>query len=196
MTPSIDSRYSSLEHVADARRPAALDEVVQARRAGVAAGLRALAGAVEEHLAEQVERVARALGARVRAEVGAVLAVALAGEVDAREVLVEADRDVRVGLVVAQPDVEARLVLADEVLLGEQRLRLRRGPPGTRCGRPRAGGWSSRSSSGWRSGSRRACGSTSPCRRRRPSPSRRGTGRRRVHRGGRGAVRARSATPS
>ena len=50
--------------------------------------------------------------------------MALAGEVDAREVLVERDRDVRVGLVVAQPDVEARLVLADEVLLGEQRLGL------------------------------------------------------------------------
>ena len=50
--------------------------------------------------------------------------MALAGEVDPREVLVERDRDVRVGLVVAQADVEARLVLLDEVLLGEQRLGL------------------------------------------------------------------------
>jgi hypothetical protein len=57
-------------------------------------------------------------------EVGAVAPVALAREVDAREVLVERDRDVGIGLVVAQPDVEARLVLLDEVLLGEQRLRL------------------------------------------------------------------------
>ena len=57
-------------------------------------------------------------------EVGAVAAVALAREVHPREVLVEADRDVRVRLVVAQPDVEARLVLLDEVLLGEQRLGL------------------------------------------------------------------------
>ena len=50
--------------------------------------------------------------------------MALAREVDAREVLVHRDRDVRIGLVVAQPDVEARLVLLDEVLLGEQRLGL------------------------------------------------------------------------
>ena len=113
-----------LGDVADAGRPAALDVVVQARRAGVAAGLGPLAGAEQEDLAEQVERAAHALGARVRAEVGAVAAVALAREVDAREVLVEADRDVRVGLVVAQPDVEARLVLLDEGLLGEQRLGL------------------------------------------------------------------------
>jgi hypothetical protein len=37
----------------------------------------------------------------------------------AREILVEADRDVRVGLVVARPD-EPRLVLLDEVLLGQR----------------------------------------------------------------------------
>ena len=48
----------------------------------------------------------------------------LAGEVDARVVLVEADADVGVGLVVAQADVEARPVALDEALLGEQRLRL------------------------------------------------------------------------
>ena len=64
------------------------------------------------------------LAERVRAEVGALALVALAREVDAREVLVEADRDVGIGLVVAQPDVEPRLVLLDEVLLGEQRLGL------------------------------------------------------------------------
>jgi hypothetical protein len=50
--------------------------------------------------------------------------VALAREVDARELLVHRDRDERIGLVVTQPDVEARLVLLDEVLLGEERLRL------------------------------------------------------------------------
>ena len=50
--------------------------------------------------------------------------MALAREVDPREVLVERDRDVRIGLVVAQADVEARLVLLDEVLLGQQRLGL------------------------------------------------------------------------
>ena len=113
-----------LGDVADAGRPAALDVVVQARRAGVAAGLGPLAAAQLEDLAQQVEGSPYALGARVGAEVGAVAAVALAREVDAREVLVEADRDVGVRLVVAQPDVEARLVLLDEGLLGEQRLRL------------------------------------------------------------------------
>jgi hypothetical protein len=90
----------------------------------VAARLGALAAAQLEDLAEQVERAADALGAAVRAEVGAVATVALAREVHAREVLIQADRDVGVRLVVAQPDVEARLVLLDERLLGEQRLGL------------------------------------------------------------------------
>ena len=69
-----------------------------------------------------VDRVRFAL--RVRAEVQPVAPVALAGEVDARELLVHRDRDERIRLVVAQPDVEPRLVLLDEVLLGEQRLGL------------------------------------------------------------------------
>ena len=51
-----------LRHVAHARRLAALDEVVEAGAAGRAAGLGAVAGAVLEHLAEQVERLAHALG--------------------------------------------------------------------------------------------------------------------------------------
>jgi hypothetical protein len=51
-------------------------------------------------------------------------AVALAREVNARVVLVEGDRDERIGLVVAQADVEARPVLLDEALLRQQRLRL------------------------------------------------------------------------
>jgi hypothetical protein len=51
--------------------------------------------------------------------------VALAREVHARELLVEAHSHVRVGLVVSQPDVEARPVALDELLLGEQRLGLR-----------------------------------------------------------------------
>ena len=51
----------------------------------------------------------------------------LAGEVDAREVLVEADADVGVGLVVAQADVEPGPVALDEALLGQQRLGLVRG---------------------------------------------------------------------
>ena len=124
-----------LGDVADARRPAALDVVVEAGRARAPARLRALAGAEQEDLAEQVERPAHPLGRRVGPEVGALAAVALAREVDPREVLVERDRDVGIGLVVAQPDVEARLVLADEVLLREQRLRLGLDDERTRCAR-------------------------------------------------------------
>ena len=184
------SRYSSLRHVADAGRPAALDVVVEARRAGAAARLGALAGAEQEDLAEQVERAADALGARVRAEVDAVAPVALAREVDARELLVQADRDVRVGLVVAQPDVEARPVLLDEVLLGEQRLGLGVRRPATRCGRSDV----LRLLRELRSARRRACGSTSPCRRRSRARARRGTGRRRAGRAAPGA--ARRACPS
>src|SRR4029077_8013428 len=75
-----------------ARGLAALDVVVQARRAAAAARLGALAGAEHEHLAEHLERRADPLGVAVGAEVGAVAAVALAGEVDAWEVLVERDR--------------------------------------------------------------------------------------------------------
>ena len=124
ITPSMPRAVLLLGDVADAGRPAALDVVVEARRARAPPRLRPLAGAEQEDLAEQVERAAHALGRRVGAEVGALLAVALAREVDAREVLVERDRDVRIRLVVAQPDVEARLVLADEVLLRQQRLGL------------------------------------------------------------------------
>ena len=124
MIASIDSPVLLLGDVADAGRPAALDEVVQARRPRRPPRLRAVAGAVLEELAQQVERVAHALGVRERAEVRAPAPVPLAREVDPREVLVERDRDVGVRLVVAQPDVEARPVLLDEVLLGEQRLGL------------------------------------------------------------------------
>src|SRR5207244_12393970 len=88
--------------VAHARRLAALDVVVEARRAAAAARLRALARAEVEHLAEHLERGADALGVAVGAEVGAVAAVALAREVDPREVLVGRDRDVRIRVVVAE----------------------------------------------------------------------------------------------
>ena len=110
--------------VVDAGRSAALDVVIEARRAGSAAGLGAGAGAHEEDAAENLERVAHALGVRVRPEVGAFASVTLAREVDTWKVLVERYRDERVGLVVAQSDVKARAVLLDERLLCKQRLAL------------------------------------------------------------------------
>ena len=81
--------------VADAGRRAALDVVVEAGHARAPPRLGPLAGAVLEQPAEQVERLADPLRRRVGAEVDPRRAVALAGEVDARELLVEADRDVR-----------------------------------------------------------------------------------------------------
>jgi hypothetical protein len=50
--------------------------------------------------------------------------VTLAGEVDPRELLVQADANVRIGLVVSQADVEAGPVALDELLLGQQGLGL------------------------------------------------------------------------
>src|SRR4051794_18307767 len=73
-----------LADVADAWRLAALDEVVEARAAGGAAGFRPLTGAVGKQPPEQVERLAHPLGARERPEVDTVVAVALPREIDAR----------------------------------------------------------------------------------------------------------------
>src|SRR6266513_1666704 len=76
-------------HVAHAGGLAPLDVVVEARRAGPPARLRALAGAEHEHLAQDLERGPHPLRVRVRAEVRPVAAVALAREVDPREPLVQ-----------------------------------------------------------------------------------------------------------
>jgi hypothetical protein len=78
-----------LRHVADTGRPAALDVVVEARAARCTPWLGAVAAAVLEHLAEQVERLPDFLRIRVRAEVRAVAPVLLAREIDARELLVQ-----------------------------------------------------------------------------------------------------------
>ena len=113
-----------LVDVAHAGRLAAIDVVVETGDPRAPAGLRSLAGPVLEELAEQVEGLANALGAGEGAEVGAIGPVALASEVDARKLLVEADADVRIGLVVPQPDVEPGAVALDEALLRKQRLGL------------------------------------------------------------------------
>ena len=104
-----------LGDVADARRQAALDVVVEARDAGRPARLGPLAGTAREDPPDQAERVAHLVRVREGPEVEPVAAVALAREVDARVLLVEADRDVGVALVVAQPDVEGRAVELDQV---------------------------------------------------------------------------------
>src|SRR6202034_2809709 len=113
-----------LVDIPDAWRLAALDVVVQAWATAAPPGFGTGTGAIHEYLGEHLQRRAHPLGAGVWTEVGAPGAVALAGEIDAWVVLVERDRDERVGLVVAQADVEARAVLLDEALLGKQRLGL------------------------------------------------------------------------
>ena len=116
-----------LRDVADARRQAAVDVVVEARDAGMAPRLRAFAGPVREDAVEDVEGLAHLLRVRVRAEVDDPAAMPLAREHDARVVVLHGHGDVRIGLVVAQADVERRPVPADEVLLEMEGLGLVRG---------------------------------------------------------------------
>ena len=172
-----------LRDVADARRVAALDVVVEARDAGVPARLRPLARPELEDAVEHVERLAHLLRVRVRAEVEDAAAVPLAGEHHARVVVLDRHGDVRERLVVAQPHVERRPVALDEVLLEVERLDLGAGDDHLDVGDPlhRAAG----SRRGCRRGppgstSARAAAATSPCRRRAPRRARRGRGRRRA----------------
>jgi hypothetical protein len=113
-----------LRDVADARRQAALDVVVETRDARVAPRLRAFTGTVREDAVEDIERLADLLRVRVRPEVDDSAPVALAREHDPRVLVLDRDRDVRKGLVVPQPDVEGRPVPLDEVLLEVERLDL------------------------------------------------------------------------
>jgi hypothetical protein len=116
-----------LRDVADARGQAAFDVVVEARDPRMPARLRPFAGPVREDAVEDVEGLAHLLRVRVRPEVDDPAAMSLAGEHDARVVVLHGHRDVRIGLVVAQADVERRPVAADEVLLEMEGLRLVRG---------------------------------------------------------------------
>ena len=110
--------------VADARRQAAVDVVVEAWDPGVAARLRSLARPVRKDPVEHVERFAHLLRVRVRPEVDDAPPVALAREHHAWVLVLDRDGDVREGLVVAKPHVERRPVPLDEVLLQVERLDL------------------------------------------------------------------------
>ena len=174
-----------LRDVADARREAAIDVVVEARNPAVPARLRPLARAVAEDAVEDVERLAHLLRVRVRAEVPDSRPVPLAGEHHARVLVLDRDGDVRERLVVAQPHVEGRPVTLDEVLLEMERLHLAARHDHLDVGNARRQAAGSavarRSSAGSRSG--RAAAATSPCRRREPRRPRPGTGRRPASRG-------------
>ena len=141
--------YSSWVDVADARRRALLDVRVEARPAEplVAVELALGAGADRERAQQQVERLPDRVGVRERPEVADALALAAPQHHRPRPLLVEGDREVRVGLVVLQPDVEAGLVLLDEVELEEERLDLVARRRSTRRCRRSATIWRVRSSS-------------------------------------------------
>ena len=113
-----------LRDVADARRVAALDVVVETRDAAAPPGLRPLARPVAKDAVQDVERLAHLLRVRVRPEVHDATPVSLTGEHDPRIVVLDRDRDVGERLVVAQPDVERRTMALDEVLLEVERLDL------------------------------------------------------------------------
>ena len=114
-----------LGHVPDAGREAALDVVVEAWNAGVASGLRPLAGPVAEDPVEHVEGLPDLLRRRVRSEVDDAAPVPLTREHDARKIIPDGDRDVRIRLVVPEPDVERRSMPLDQVLLEVERLPFR-----------------------------------------------------------------------
>ena len=169
-----------LRHVANARRQAAIDVVVEARDARVPAGLRPLARPVREDAVQHVERLAHLLRVRVGAEVPDALPVPLAREHHARVLVLDRDRDVRERLVVAQAHVERRAVPFHEVLLQVKRFDLAAGddhldvvdPVRAAAGSARA----RRPSAG--SSCARAGAAISPCRHRAPRRACRGTGRR------------------
>ena len=98
-------------------------------------GCAAVALAVREDAADQLQRLAHLARARERAEVQVARHVAAAEEAHARPLVVQRDLDERVALVVAQAQVEGRALLLDEVVLEQQRLGLGGRSPRSRCRR-------------------------------------------------------------
>ena len=111
---------------ADAGRNAAIDVVLQAG-AGVVAAYLPGAGAIGEQLLEQGHRLSHGACAGVRAEVAGAVVGDAAGDVDLREVLVEADLEVGVGLVVLEAGVVPGPLGLDEGVFEYERLSLRLG---------------------------------------------------------------------
>jgi hypothetical protein len=122
--PVDDLAVVLLGDVGNARGQAAVDVVVEAGNPRMATRLGPLAGPEAEHAIEDVESLPHLLRVCVRAEVDDAAAMALAREHHPREVVVDRDGDVRIGLVVAQTDVERWPMALDEVLLEVKGLRL------------------------------------------------------------------------
>ena len=126
MSSSTRSMYSSWSTAPTHGADALLDVRVEAgpTEALVAVELALGARADREGAQQQVERLPDRVGVGVGTEVADALALGAPHHHRPWPLLVEGDRQVRVGLVVLQPDVEAGPVLLDEVELEEQRLDL------------------------------------------------------------------------
>src|SRR5439155_395088 len=115
-------------------RPAALDVVVETGAVGVVVRQAVVTRSHREDAADDLQ------GLPQRADIGVGTEVAGARKAHAahykypRERLAHGDRDARIALVIREPDVEARLVLLDQVVLEEQRLRLARHHDGLEVG--------------------------------------------------------------
>ena len=106
-------RVVLLRDLADARREAALDVVLQTGPV-----LQVAAGAQREEAAQELQALVHGRDVRIGAEV----ARAVLRQEDARVLLLHRDLDVRVALVVLEADVVVRAMLLDEVALEDQRL--------------------------------------------------------------------------
>ena len=108
--------------IADARRQAALDVVLQARALAPAVD-RLAAGPQRKDQTHQVDQLAQPVRVRVRPEVARPVVADHAREDDPRKRLV-GDLQIGIAFVVAQTDVERRLMPLDQVRLEDQRLDL------------------------------------------------------------------------
>ena len=110
-------RVVLLRDLADARREAALDVVLQAGPV-----LQVAAGAQREEAAQELQALMHGRDVRIGAEVArSVLRHAVRQEY-ARVLLLHGDFDVRIALVILEADVVVRAMLLDEVALENQRL--------------------------------------------------------------------------
>ena len=106
--------------IADARREATLDVILQARTLAPPVD-RFAAGPQRKDRTHEIDQLAQAVRVGVRAEIARAVVSNETREDDARKRLVRY-LQVRIPLVVAQPDVERRLVALDQVRLEDQRL--------------------------------------------------------------------------
>ena len=148
-------RYSSLRHAEIARCRALTDAVQQARPKPAPAAVVGVdvqrAGAELKDALQHPDGVAQRAGAGERPIEPDAAAARLARELDAREVLADADLQIGKCLVVLQPDVEARLNVLDEPCFHQQRIDLAVGGQeinigdelarGRRCAYPRRRPW-------------------------------------------------------